>query len=194
MDLLLEKYNDYARLIGCRAVYELENGLIIEYIYRKDNFVHLIGLHKLEDILLISMFNDKSNLKINTRTVIKNIKNGKLTDKMVRNSAFFHKINERYNNFSYDNLTTLNYTDAVVDFNPTIINSQLKSDYLLFEEKTSNEYNHLGIAIDNMNGVRYAETFIHSDSDYYINGQKISKIKKFALYDKKNNVIVQDSF
>ena len=77
MDLLLEKYNDYARLIGCRAVYELENGLIIEYIYRKENFVHLIGLHKLEDILLISMFNDKSNLKINTRTVIKNIKNGK---------------------------------------------------------------------------------------------------------------------
>lgn len=54
MDLLLEKYNDYARLIGCRAVYELENGLSIEYTYRKDNFVHLIGLHKLDDILLIN--------------------------------------------------------------------------------------------------------------------------------------------
>lgn len=194
MDLLLEKYNDYARLIGCRAVYELENGLSIEYTYRKDNFVHLIGLHKLDDILLISMFNDKSNLKVNTRTVIKNIKNGKLTDSMVNNSAFFPVIKERYNSFSYDNLTTLNYTDAVIDFNPALINSRLKSDYLLFEERPVNEYNHLGIAIDNQNGVRYAETFIHADSNYYIKGQKISKIKKFVLYDKKNNVIVEDRF
>lgn len=102
MDLLLEKYNDYARLIGCRAVCELENGLSIEYTYRKDNFVHLIGMHKLDDILLISMFNDKSNLKVNTRTVIKNIKNGKLTDSMVNNSAFFPVIKERYNSFLYD--------------------------------------------------------------------------------------------
>lgn len=84
--------------------------------------------------------------------------------------------------------------DAVIDFNQALINSRLKSDYLLFEERPANEYNHLGIAIDNQNGVRYAETFIHADSNYYIKGQKISKIKKFVLYDKKNNVIVEDRF
>ena len=38
-------------------------------------------------------------------------------------------------NFSYDNLTTLNYTDAVINFNPSLINSKIKSDYLLFEER-----------------------------------------------------------
>lgn len=193
MDLLLEKYNDYAKLIGCKVQYRLKNGLSIEYIYRKENFVHLLGLHKLNDILLISMFNDKSNLKVNTRTVIQNIKNGKLTDKMVQGSSFFLSIKKRYDSFSYDNLTTLNYTDAVIDFDASIINSKLKCDFLLFEERPSKEYNHLGIALDNMNGIRYAETFIHTNSDHYIKGQTIVKVKHFALYDKKGNVIVEDT-
>lgn len=105
MDLLLQKYNDYIRLVGCTAIYQLENGLSVEYTYRKENFVHLLGLHKLQDILLISMFNDKNNLKINTKTVIRNIKKGKFNDSMVKNSIYFPKIKERYDSFTYDNLT-----------------------------------------------------------------------------------------
>ena len=131
MDLLLKKYNDYLRLVGCKAIYELENDLNIEYTYKRENFVHLIGLHKLGDILLISMFNDKSNPKVNTKTVMSNIKKGKLTDAMVKASAFYNKIEDRYNSFDYDNLTTLNYTDAVIDFDASLIPSKLKSDYLL---------------------------------------------------------------
>lgn len=194
MDLLLQKYNDYIRLVGCTAIYQLENGLSVEYTYRKENFVHLLGLHKLQDILLISMFNDKNNLKINTKTVIRNIKKGKLNDSMVKNSIYFPKIKERYDSFTYDNLTTLNYTDAVIDFDASVINSKLKSDYLLFEERPTKEYNHLGIALDKMNGVRYAETFIHVSSNQYIAGQNIVKIKKFKLIDKNNIVVVEDSF
>lgn len=194
MDLLLQKYCEYEKLIGCKAVYELANGLYIEYTYKKENFVHLLGLHKLQDILLISMFNDKNNVKINTRTVIKNIKKGKLTHEMVVSSAFFKQIENRYNSFSYDNLTTLNYTDAIVDFDPTIISSKLKSDYLLFEERPKEQYNLLGVALDKMNGIRYAETFIHTVTDYYIKDQMIVKIKKFTLYDKAGQVIVEDKF
>lgn len=194
MDLLQEKYNDYIKLVGCQAVYQLENGLQIEYTYKRENFVHLIGLHKLDDILLISMFNDKSNLKVNTRTVMANIRKGKLTDAMVKQSSFFSMIQDRYNSFNYDNLTTLNYTDAVIDFDASLIPSKLKSDYLLFEERPSGEFNHLGVALDNVNGVRYAETFIHCASDLYVRNQNVVKVKNFKLTDKNGNTIVSDEF
>ena len=64
MDLLLQKYNDYMRLKNCRVEYLLSNGMIIDYKYKEENFIHLIGLHKLNDIQLIQLFNDKSNKKV----------------------------------------------------------------------------------------------------------------------------------
>jgi len=194
MDLLQKKYYDYLRLVGCKAIYELENGMIIEYTYKRANFVHLIGLHKLDDILLISMFNDKNNHKVNTKTVMSSIKKGKLTDTMVQSSSFFYKISDRYTSFDYDNLTTLNYTDAVIDFDASRIPSKLKSDYLLFEERPTGEYNHLGVAYDSVNGVRYAETFLHTTNDLYVKNQTVVKVKKFKLLDAGGNIIVTDSF
>ena len=67
---------------------------------------------------------------------------------MVKANIFYNTIAARYESFSYDNLTTLNYTDAVINFNPTLINSKIKSNYLLFEQKTNTGYNHLGIVAD----------------------------------------------
>ena len=113
---------------------------------------------------------------------------------MVQASVFYPSIQERYENFSYNNLTTLNYTDAIVNFNPTLINSKIKSDYILFEEKDSQVYNHMGIAMDYNTGTRYIETFFHQDTDMYKKGQTIVKVKSFALYSPDTNVIVTDSF
>ena len=148
MNDLLQKYNDYIRLKNCRAEYMLSNGTIINVTYKEENFVHLLGLHKLIDIQLIQLFNDKNNKKVRAKYIISRIKKAKFTDAMVKNSVFYKDIEERYENFSYDNLTTLTYTDAVINFNPAIIKSKIKSDYQLFEEKSNKEYNHMGIAID----------------------------------------------
>ena len=57
MNDLLAKYNDYIRLKNCRVEYLLTNGMIIDFTYKEENFVHLLGLHKLEDIQLIQLFN-----------------------------------------------------------------------------------------------------------------------------------------
>ena len=116
------------------------------------------------------------------------------TDIMVKNSVFFSVIKERYEKFSYENLTTLTYTDAIINFNPTFIKSKIKSDYLLFEEKENNTYNHLGIAFNKNMGERYIETFFYQPNDMYITGQSISKISKFTLYDAENRIMVSDSF
>lgn len=194
MDLLLQKYNDYMRLKNCRVEYLLSNGIIIDYKYKEENFIHLIGLHKLNDIQLIQLFNDKSNKKVQTRYIISRIKKEKLTDAMVKKSVFYKDIQSRYESFSYDNLTTLSYTDVVINFNPTLIKSKIKSKYLLFEEKPNHEYNHLGIARDNITDKNYIETFFHQRTDMYISGQTIVKIKGFTLYDANNEIIVTDSF
>lgn len=61
MNNLQEKYNDFIRLKNCRVEYLLSNGMIIHFTYKEENFIHLLGLHKLTDIQLIQMFNDKSN-------------------------------------------------------------------------------------------------------------------------------------
>ncbi len=194
MNDLLQKYNDYLRLKGCKAEYELSDGTKLEVLYKEENFAHLLGLHKLKDIQLIQFWLDTSNKTVKLQTVIKRIKNETFTDEMVKNSYFYPLIKSRYENFSYDNLTTLNYTDAVINFNPMLINSKIKSDYILFEERPKNEYNHMGIALDTKSGTRYIETFFHQSTDMYISGQEVVKVKKFTLYDANNNIVVVDSF
>jgi hypothetical protein len=113
---------------------------------------------------------------------------------MVKASVFYNDIADRYENFSYENLTTLTYTDAIINFNASLINSKIKSDYLLFEEKPNHGYNHLGIAIDSKTQNSYIETFFHQATDMYIQGQQIVKVESFTLYTPDNQVIVSDSF
>ena len=91
-------------------------------------------------------------------------------------------------------MSTITYTDAVVDFDPSRISSKLKSDYLLFEEKANGEYNHLGIALDSSTGKRYIETFFHHPNDMYVTGQKVVKVNSFRLYSPDNQIIVSDFF
>lgn len=113
---------------------------------------------------------------------------------MVKSSVFYNDIADRYERFSYENLTSLTYTDAVVNFDPTLIKSKIKSDYLLFEAKEQGGYNHLGIALDKPSGIRYIETFFHHENDMYIVGQNIEKVKAFTLYSSDDEIIVEDSF
>lgn len=194
MNDLLKKYTDYMRLSNCRAEYNLSNGNVINVRYLEENFAHLLGLHKLKDIQLIQFWLDKKNKSVNLKEVIRRIKNSTFTDSVVKSSVFYKDIQDRYESFSYDNLTTLTYTDAVINFNPSVIKSKIKSDYILFEEKGNNEYNHLGIALDKKTGNRYIETFFHQSNDMYIAGQNVVKVKGFTLYDFNNQIIVTDSF
>ena len=78
MNDLLQKYDDYMRLKDCRAEYTLSNGLSITFIYKEENFIHLLGLHKLIDIQLIQLFNDKINKKVQTKYIISRIKKASL--------------------------------------------------------------------------------------------------------------------
>ena len=181
------------RLKDCRAEYKLANGECINVTYKEENFAHLLGLHKLKDIQLIQFWQDNNNKKVKFKEVIRRIRNSTFTDSMIKSSVFYSEIQDRYERFSYENLTSLTYTDVVINFKSSIIKSKIKSDYLLFEKK-GNGYNHLGIAKDGRTGNRYIETFFYQPSDMYIIGQNTVKIERLTLYDSKNKVIVSDSF
>lgn len=194
MNELLNKYIDYQRLVGNKLSYYLSNGQLVEVEFRDDNFLHLLGIHKLLDIRIVQQWLDKSNYKIKNKDVIRLIKSERFNDSMVRSSAFFNTIQDRYDSFSYQSLTTLSYTDAIINFNPTLVNSKLLSDYILFEKDKNNEYNHMAIAYDSTANRRYLESFFHETSDSYISGQIIVKISNYKLFDKDGNIIFEDAF
>lgn len=193
MNPLLEKYNDYMRLKGCSIEYTLADASLITYTYDEKAFLHLLGIHKLVDLQLIQFWQDKSVKSVKLDTVIKKIKQEKFTDTEVRSSTHFGKIQDRYDSFNYNNLTTLNYTDAIVDFDPSIIGSKLKSKHILFEQKRNGNYNHMGIALD-PSGYRYIESFFNEPTNKYITGQTIIPVSTFKIIDSSGNIIVQDSF
>lgn len=194
LNALLEKYNEYMRLKDCSISYNLADESEISAIYREDAFLHLLGIHKLQDIGLIQLWTDKKVASVKRKDVIKKILLEELTDADVRKSAFFNSISDRYEYFNYDNLTTLNYTDAVIDFDSSIIKSDLKAKYILFEERPVGEFNHMAIATDSLNRYSYIESFFHEKSRGYIEKQKIVPVNKFSIYKPDGTEIVSDTF
>lgn len=154
---------------------------------------HLIGLHKLVDIPIIDQFNDVSNPTVSAKFLISKIKKeSQLTESIIKNSVYFPDIEQRYQNFSKENLPTLTYTDAVVDFNASLINFRLRGDYILFEKKKSQGYNYLGVAKDAQQK-RYAESFFYNATDHYIKNQMVVKVNKIEIYDRNGKVYLEDN-
>ena len=87
---------------------------------------------------------------------------------------------------------TLTYTDAIVDFDASLIGSRLRGDYILFENQRSQGYNYLSIAKDKQQK-RYAESFFYNPADRYIRNQKIVRVSKVQVYDKDGKLYLEDN-
>ena len=61
---------------------------------REENFLHLLGLHKVVDIQLIQFWLDRTNRTVKLMDVIKGIKNGTLT--VIFPIAFRGSIKKKY--------------------------------------------------------------------------------------------------
>lgn len=194
MNNLLQKYNEYKDITNFRIKYSLANGDVIDFKLKQTDFPHLIGLHKLIDIPIIGQFNDISNTTVSAKFLISKIKKeSQLTEKIIKNSVYFPSIEKRYENFSKENILTLTYTDAIVNFNASLIGSKLLGDYILFENRQSQGYNYLSVAKD-AKQKRYAESFFYNPTDIYIRNQTIEKVIKVEIYDKKGNLYLEEIF
>ncbi len=192
MNELLMKFNEYKSIVNYKVRYEFENGKVMEFVPKQNNFPHLIGLHKLVDIPIIRQFNDKNNQFVGAKFLISKIKQEKiLTEEIVKKSVYFPDIEDRYNKFSKDNILSLSYTDMIVDFDPSQMNSRLKARYVLYEEKDPGTYNHLSIA-ETAKNEKYLESFFYEPSDLYLRNQTKIKIKTVKIFDDKGKLFMQD--
>jgi hypothetical protein len=153
---------------------ELENGVILEFSFKKENLKHLLGLHK------TSYNNFFSTL------IYKNIKNGKITLKKLSKDKYFSDIEIRILNFSrIKDILNIQMGDEIIVFDKTKLkNCNLNSEYIIFDEETG-ETLHLGIAKGSH--IYYPETWFiregHS-KDKYIENQFRIKVKKFKRIEK----------
>ena len=191
MNQLLGKYLEYKSISNYLIKFELLDGNHIHVKLQMSAFPHLIGLHKLIDIPMIHRFNDPKDLTVNAKYILKKIKKEEiLTEQTIRASAYFPLIEERYNHFSKDSILSISYTDVIINFNPSFINSKLKADYILFE-KVGQGYNHLCIA-PKQGGEYYAESFFYNKDQRYLRGQEVVKIKSIHIYTDKNKLYLMD--
>ena len=147
MNELLEKFNEYKDISNYQIKYTLANKTVIDFKLRQTDFPHLFGLYMMVDIPIIGQFNDISNTTVSAKFLISKIKKeSQLTENIIKNSVYFPTIEQRYRNFSKENLLTLTYTDAIVDFNASLIGSKLRGDCILFENRKAKGYNYLSIA------------------------------------------------
>lgn len=193
MNLLLEKYNDYFEITKYKFLYELSNGIKIDFSFSTTYFPHLIGLHKLSDIPIIGRFNDKKDTVVSSKYIIGRIKKENLlTDAVIKRSANYNSIEDRYLNFSKNTILNMSYTDVIIDFNPKLLNSKLNAKFILFNKEKA-FYNHLAIGQDT-NKKYYIESYFTDKTDNYIKNQKIEKIIKIKIIDSKGNIYLEDSF
>lgn len=77
MNLLLEKYLDFKELDRYEFEYMPKDGRKLTFIIRKDQFPHLIGIHKLVDIPIVARFNDSNDKRIKAIDMLSSIRNEK---------------------------------------------------------------------------------------------------------------------
>lgn len=173
--------------------YLFEDGSVISFKLKQTDFPHLLGLHKLIDIPIIRQFNDKNNLVISAKYINSRIKKQELlTENIIKRSIYFPEIEARFNSFNKENILTVSYTDVIVDFNASLIGSNLKAKYILFEKKDQG-YNHLCVAEDGY-GKQYAESFFYNSTDLYIRNQRTIRVKSVKIYDNSRKLYFEDVF
>ena len=87
--------------------YEFCNGFLLEFQFKKTNFPHMIGLHKLKDMTAIQTYAGKAGF---ANQVLSKIKKGTLTEADIKTSKYFPLIQKRYEEFTLDNLPDESWT------------------------------------------------------------------------------------
>ena len=192
MSGLKAKFEDFLKITDFKMHYEFCNGFLLEFQFKKTNFPHMAGLHKLKDMSLIQTYLGKQGF---ANQIISKIKKGSLTETDIKASKYFPLIQKRYEEFTLENLFGLSYNDVIIDFDVTkLARSKLKNTkFILFEKNINQENRHLCIAGNQSDGF-YPETFFFEPSDYYIKNQVLEKIKTFQIIKADGSIYFEDSF
>ncbi len=178
MGKLLDCANIFNDLLKKKYILYLEDGSMVELTFSKDNFKHLLGLHKLVDITQIA---SNSSTKI-LKQISKNI----ITDKTLKSSTAYNEIEERLLYFHL--LPTLLSSKIIVDFDPTKTpipsGSKLrKAEYILYNKIDNIKVAHLFLGKDRANNLYYPLTFFVEHSNTYLTEQNYLDVIKVEIVD-----------
>ena len=165
----------------CRHTYKytFDNGESIFVKFKPNNFCHLAGLRKLNDL---REFQTENNKPVLSST---NIFNKALNDAF---SDYYLQSSKSYTQEARDRIECLSNLNrllstrtAVYGFNKNTpyIRTSLKSTVILFSDEGYNFYLMLGLAEDG--AYYYPETFFLRFDDAYIRGQKIVTVTSFEI-------------
>lgn len=189
--------SDYENLLNKHFKLVMDDSQILEFEFKDVNFMHLIGLHKLDDISIIQKFNDKNDKIHNAKKIYADISNGVITyDELAKSKKIKDILESRLNYFSSDTIIKLIHKEEVIHFNPSIVslrNSKAtkleKIDYIFFEtiEVDGEGYLQFCLAFENRSTKNYPTTFFLEKSDLYVSGQKCKNIVVLNIESTKCN-------
>lgn len=180
-DILKRLSDQYEKIIKKNYIYQIDGGIKLEIVFKKRNFPHLIGLHKLIDIPDLKKLSNKTG---QADIVYRNIRNDKLTYEIISKSKHFSEIKDRIESFKeIDRI--LETSELIINFNKetlkkeTKMETELKSNVILYT-KIKEKYIHLCVV--KSKGSVYPESFFPRNDNNYIKGQtKRNIIKKDIL-------------
>lgn len=175
MDDLQKAAYVYNSLLRKSYSYALSDGNIFEFFFAPKNFCHLIGLHKLKDIVLPQ----------NKNTLFNRILNGKITLNTIQKSKFFSKVDSRIKLFP--EIKKLLFLDTAYEFDKSKIICSLNAKYLFFDNKSGLGL-YFAVGFDKGKNYFYPETFFtrSHDHDYYIRNQKQLDVISLEITPKYN--------
>lgn len=191
-DILFKCIKKYEEIIRNNYTYKLDGGIILKIIFKKSNFAHLLGLHKLTDIDIFQSLSDKDgNIKKGQAEIIyRKIKRKEIKFSDIINSDKFYLVENRIKSFlEIDDM--LLFSEVIVNFNSkklkieTNMDTSLKSNIIFFKN-LGNKYIHLCIV--NKNNETYPESFFVRTDKNYIKGQTKKLILERNIEPYENNI------
>lgn len=173
MDLLKQAALDYEQLINREYRFVLSNGQEIRVVFKRANFKHLAGLHKLKD-----MFWNASQ-RFDSGRLMRMIKKDQITEQLLKNSHFYDEREEK-RLMSLCQLSELLVPGGNVIYPferaKCKINISFKSDAMFFKSDQMNCFIIFGAAQDQEGKYFYPETLFYREDDAYIEGQDVATI------------------
>lgn len=171
----------YQNLLNKKFIFTVEGDITFSIEFKKDNFHHLFGLHKLKDqqtLVIKKPQNDAAK-------IYEKILNQEITAKTVEQSVHYSKIENRIKYFEkiFDTLDK-DKCKIIIDFDPTKVgDSSLKyTKYILYVRMPEGYFLFtLGMVRNNK---IYPETMFFEPSAMYNNNQNLLDVYDIKIVEK----------
>ncbi len=172
----------YKTLLNKTFYFTLENNIKFKLFFKAENFVHIIGLHKLTDLKLTEQYSAK--------VLFKKFLNGDITDELIKSSTNYSKIQNRICYFeSIVDMLNKENTKIIINYDKTLVNDSklINTKYILY--KTIDGC-YLMLTIGNKGKGEYPETLFFEVTKKYISGQELLDIIDIDVVEKRRNKTV----